>query len=192
MSESSRVGNKIRELRTARGLSVEDLAERSQCAAGIIEELEAGELVPSLAPLTKIARGLGVHLGTFVDTAPHPGPVVVRSDERQNVAKFSGIGHASSLGTLDFYSLAVDKAGRHMEPFIIEVHPTVEEDCTLSCHEGEEFIYVLSGAIEVTHGDQTHLLGPGDSIYYDSTSPHEVRAAGDVAARILAVIYATF
>ncbi len=192
MADADRVGKKIHALREQRGMTVADLADQSQCAANIIEELEAGEMTPSLAPLTKIARGLGVHLGTFIDTAPHPGPAVVRADAREEVAHFSGIGHASRWGTLDFYSLAVNKEGRHMEPFIIDIHPTVEEDITLSVHEGEEFIYVVTGSIEVTYGDEQLVLNPGDSIYYDSTTPHEVRAAGEEDARILAVVYATF
>jgi len=87
------------------------------------------------------------------------------------VVRFSGMGHATSVGTLDFFALAPDKKDRHMEPFLIDVHPTVSEDCTLSSHEGEEFIYVLSGGIEVTHGKDCFKLGAGDRSYYDSVVP---------------------
>ena len=77
-----------------------------------------------------------------------------------------------------------------MEPFIVDVHPSVPEDCTLSFHDGEEFIYVLAGKIEVIHGSDCYVLEPGDSIYYDSTTPHQVQASGETDAKILAVIYA--
>ncbi len=63
-----------------------------------------------------------------------------------------------------------------MEPFVIDVHPTVSEDCMFSIHEGEEFIYVLTGKIQISYGPDVYILSPGDSIYYDSTTPHEVRA----------------
>ena len=76
-----------------------------------------------------------------------------------------------------------------MEPFVIDVHPTVSEDCMFSVHEGEEFIYVLEGKIQVSYGSEIYILSSGDSIYYDSTNPHEVRAVGENNARILAVIY---
>jgi len=79
MPEQTRVGNKLRELREGMGLSVEALAGRSEISAKLIEQLEAGELVASLAPLIKIARGLGVHLGTFLDETAKAGPVVVRA-----------------------------------------------------------------------------------------------------------------
>lgn len=188
MSEKKRIGEKIRKLREVRDLSVEELAEQCQCSHELIEQLEEGQLMPSLAPLLKIARGLGVRLGTFLDDAPHAGVVIARSDHLENVVRFSGL-RMANLGTLDFHALAANKKDRHMEPFLVDVHPTISEDCMLSSHEGEEFIYVLAGEIEVTYGNENHTVKSGDSIYYDSIVPHEVRAGGDVPAKILAVIY---
>jgi len=59
-----------------------------------------------------------------------------------------------------------------------------------SVHEGEEFIFVLEGEMEVILGNHTDILFPGDSIYYDSTIPHKVQCHQDKVTRILAVIYA--
>lgn len=188
MHDKTRVGERIREIRDSQDLSVAELAERSQCSPEVIEQLEAGQMTPSLAPLLKIARGLGVRLGALLDDDPHPGAVVVRAGQSENVVRFSGI-RTASMSTLDFHPLAQNKQDRHMEPFIIDVHPTVDEDCLLSAHEGEEFIYVLSGQIDVTYGKDLYRLSPGDSIYYDSVVPHEVRAAGDAPAKIVAVVY---
>lgn len=188
MSEHKRIGEKIRKLREVRDLSVEELAEQCQCNPEVISQLETGHLVPSLAPLLKIARGLGVRLGTFLDDDPHSGAIITRTGHHESSVRFSGLG-TSNLSTLDFFSLAPNKKDRHMEPFLVDIHPTVAEDCMLSSHEGEEFIYVLSGQIEVTYGKDIHILSADDSIYYDSVVPHEVRAAGETPARILAVIY---
>lgn len=188
MFDEQHVGKKIRQLREGLGLSVEALAERSGCNPKFIEHLETAKLVPSLAPLIKIARGLGVHLGTFLDDTAFRGPVVVRGGQADSMFHFSGIS-PSGTGTLEFTSLAENKRDRHMEPFLVTVHPTVPEDVTMSSHEGEEFIYVLGGRIEVLYGEDSLMLEVGDSIYYDSTTPHQVQAAGDTDARILAVIY---
>ena len=189
MTEKNQVGLKIRQLREMRQCSLEDLAEQSGCSAAFIEQLEAGELAPSLAPLLKIARGLGVRLGTFLDDSPQNGPVVARSGVDCQVVRFSGQSH-SNISTLDFHALAADKKDRHMEPFLIDVHPSAEEECNLSTHEGEEFIYVLSGSIQVVYGNETHVLQMGDSIYYDSVVPHEVHATNESdMAKILAVVY---
>ena len=190
MSEENRLGIKIRQLREAREMTVEELAEESQNNVDLIKQLENGALVPSLTPLLKIARALGVRLGTFLDDMPQSGPVVVRAGTSEKVVRFSGKVEQAKESALDFYSLASDKADRHMEPFIIDIHPSSEEKHKLSSHEGEEFIYILKGEIEIFYGKDTHKLSAGDSIYYDSIVPHDVHATGEESAKILAVIYA--
>jgi transcriptional regulator with XRE-family HTH domain len=187
MSEDARLGGKIATVRDSLGISVEELAERSGCEVGLIRRIEAGELSPSLAPLIKIARALGVRLGTLLDDATGLGPVVTRRDQAEGVARLKSLETGSGAGTLDFFSLAPGKSARHMEPFLVTVHPGAGAPST---HEGEELLYVLEGRIEVAYGKDVHALGPGDSIYYDSIVPHRVRAAGESDARLLAVVYA--
>jgi transcriptional regulator with XRE-family HTH domain len=182
-----RIGEKIATVRESLGLTREQLAERSECDAAVIERIEAGEVVPSLAPLIKISRALGVRLGTLLDDDTQVGPVVTRADEAAEVAPIKSLETGSGSGTLDFFSLAAGKSARHMEPFLIDVHPG--EDRSLSSHEGEEFLHVMEGELAVAYGRDVHILGPGDSIYYDSIVPHQVRTAGDEPARILAVVY---
>jgi quercetin dioxygenase-like cupin family protein len=187
MAVESRIGEKVATVRQSLGLTCEQVAERSECDVAVIERIEAGELVPSLAPLIKISRALGVRLGTLLDDDTQVGPVVTRADEAAEVARLKSLETGTGSGTLDFFSLAAGKTARHMEPFLIDVHPG--EDHTLSSHEGEEFLYVLGGELEVAYGKDVHTLAVGDSIYYDSIVPHHVRAAGISPARILAVVY---
>ena len=191
MAGNSAIGGKIRTLREQLELSVGDLAERCDCSPELIEQLESGEVPPSLAPLVKITRALGVRLGTLLDDDQHVGPVVTRAGEAHTVTRFKGSGSGGEAGALDFAALASDKASRHMEPFLIDVHPG-SSAATLSSHEGEEFIYVLEGTLEIAYGKDVHTLKPGDSIYYDSIVPHEVRAGSPAPAKILAVVYAPF
>lgn len=188
MAEDSRIGAKLTTLRESLGLSVEELAERSGCEVVVIEQLEAGQLAPSLAPLIKITRALGCRLGTLLDDDTDVGPVVTRAGEAASVERLKDLETGTAAGTLDFMSLAAGKSARHMEPFMIVVNPSQER--SLSTHEGEEFIYVLEGGLEIEYGKDTIVLEPGDSIYYDSIVPHQVRAVGDSPARILAVVYA--
>lgn len=189
MAEKSRIASKITTVRESLGLSAAELAERSGCELVMIEQLEAGELAPSLAPLIKITRALGMRLGTLLDDDTGVGPVITRRDEAERVSRVKSLETSSDAGVLDFFSLAAGKTARHMEPFIIDVSPSDATEHTLSSHEGEEFIYVLEGSIEVEYGKDTHVVSAGDSIYYDSIVPHEVRATGGTA-RILAVVYA--
>ncbi len=188
MDTSKIVGEKIKALRENQGISLEQLAERAGLAIEQIDRIENNIDLPSLAPLIKIARVLGVRLGTFLDDQEELGPVVCRKREATDSISFSN-NAIQSRKHMEYHSLSKSKADRHMEPFIIDVTPTDDNAFVLSSHEGEEFIMVMSGTMEISYGKHTYLLEEGDSIYYDSIVPHHVHAYQGQAAKILAVIY---
>jgi quercetin dioxygenase-like cupin family protein len=191
-------GKRITELCKTYSVSPEDLAERSGLPIELIRRIEEEELIPDLAPLIKIARALGVRLGTLLDDHEALGPVITRAGTAGDTARFTtglpgqGIkpaaaGKDENQG-LTFKALAPDKGGRHMEPFIVDIEPDAEQK--KSAHEGEEFIYVMSGNLALEYGAlQPQTLHEGDCVYYDSIVPHRVISADDKPVRILAVIY---
>ncbi len=189
MADRNSLGEKVRMIREARSLGLEQLAARADLDAEHVRQIESGALIPSLAPLIRIARALGVRLGTFLDEQAQLGPVVSRAGASEAVVHMSGRDRPAR-SDLDFFSLAANKGGRHMEPFLIDIHPASATEARLSTHEGEEFIYVLSGEVEIQYGKDTFRLAPGDSIYYDSIVPHHVHSANDAEARVLGVVYA--
>lgn len=191
MSDKNRIGIKVKTMRESRNLSLEELAERANLKVDGIEKIENGELIPGLTPLLKIARALGVRLGTFLDDQQEIGPVITGKDEKKSITRFSDKDNPCR-SDLDFYSLALNKSGRHMEPFMIDIFPSSETDYRLSSHEGEEFIFVMKGEIEVIYGKDTFMVKEGESIYYDSIVKHHVHSHGTEAAKILAVVYAPF
>lgn len=154
--------------------------------------IENDQYLPSLGPLIKIARALGVRLGTFLDDNDELGPVVSRAEDRlDNSISFSN-DTADARKHMEYHALAKRKAGRHMEPFIIDINPSEEKNFKLSAHEGEEFIYVMNGEVEIDYGKEKYLLKEGDSIFYDSIVEHHVHGAIGKSARILAVVYIPF
>lgn len=76
-----------------------------------------------------------------------------------------------------------------MEPFIVDIEPSSDSDYKLSSHEGEEFIFVLEGKVEINYGKELYQLEKGDTIYLDSIVAHNVHAAANQSAKILAVVY---
>ena len=78
-----------------------------------------------------------------------------------------------------------------MDPFIIDIEYE-EGEKELSSHEGEEFIYVLEGEIEVIYGKDSFKISTGDSIFYDSVVPHHLHATGEKKSKILAVLYTPY
>jgi transcriptional regulator with XRE-family HTH domain len=176
-------------VRENRKLGVDQLAERADLRTDLIARIESGDLIPSLGPLMRIARALGVRLGTFLDDQENVGPVVVRAGEKRKVMHVSDKSRPGR-SDLDFFALAANKAGRHMEPFLIDIYPSSAEEAKPSAHEGEEFIFVFGGEVEIRYGTDTYRLSHGDSIYYDSIVAHHVHCIGDRPAQILAVVYA--
>ena len=191
MPVTNKLGARVRQLREAREMTLEQLAEQSQCHVELLHRIEAGDLVPSLAPLMSIARALGLRLGTLLDDEPHEGPVLVKSGESPSTIRFAGNDPHATSSNLVFNAMAAGKRDRHMEPFLIDVQPCGAKTPPVSSHEGEEFLYVLSGSVQVSYGETVYQLEAGDSLYYDSIVPHNVCAKAGVA-RILVVVYAPF
>jgi quercetin dioxygenase-like cupin family protein/transcriptional regulator with XRE-family HTH domain len=187
-------GKRIVELCKTYNITRETLSERSGVPINLIRQIEEEEHIPDLAPLVKISRALGVRLGTLMDDHEELGPVITKAGSAGESARFiTGLPGSMSSATggehhgLTFKALAPSKGGRHMEPFIVDIEPDAEQE--QSTHEGEEFIYVLSGNLSVDYGSMSIVLQQGDSIYYDSIVPHRVVSADSKPVKILAVIY---
>ena len=193
MSNNNIVGSKIKGIRESKNLTIEEISERSGLSVEQINSIENDQNLPSLGPLIKVARALGVRLGTFMDDNDALGPVVTRAKDREADSSISfSNGATDARKHMEYHPLAQQKAGRHMEPFIIDINPSDYLDYKLSHHEGEEFIYVMEGELEVDYGKEKYSLLPGDSIYYDSIVKHHVHSAPGKSAKILALVYIPF
>jgi 2-oxoglutarate ferredoxin oxidoreductase subunit gamma len=181
------VGERVREVRENRGLSIEDISQRTGIPVAILEEIEEETIAPPLGTVIKLAKALEMKMGYFISGKEDRPFTIVRVDDRKVISRYD-----SKKGKhygYEFESLAPHKKDRHMEPFLVTLEP-VDTDEERSTHDGQEFIYVLEGSMEVRLGDEIHILEPGDSIYYDSTVPHLVKCHGNKETKILAVIYA--
>ncbi|UKK49264.1 XRE family transcriptional regulator [Prevotella sp. E9-3] len=187
------IGHKIKSIRESKNITVEEISERSGLAVEQINSIENDQNLPSLGPLIKIARALGVRLGTFMDDSDDLGPVVTRAAEREANKSISfSNGATDARKHMEYHPLAKQKAGRHMEPFVIDINPEENPEFQLSAHEGEEFIFVMEGEIELVYGKDTFHLNQGDTIYYDSIVKHHLHGAPGKSAKILAIVYIPF
>lgn len=164
MDRTNVIGEKVKSLRTAKEISLEELADRTGLAVEQITRIEENIDIPSLAPLVKLARALGVRLGTFLDDQPdEAGPVVCRRGDADDTISFSN-NALDARQHLHYHSLSRSKTDRHMEPFIVDIDANGNNEFHLSAHEGEEFIMVLKGTLEINYGKYTYLLEEGDTI----------------------------
>lgn len=183
MSDSAKIGKRLRTYREKLAMSIEDLSERTSLPAGLIEEFEGGQVAPAIGVMVKLSRALGQRVGTFMDDQIAKDPVITRSvDQEEGVA----LHKENSQGHYRYHSLGAGKADRHMEPFFIQISPSNERD--KSSHEGEEFVVVVAGEVELVYGKDTYRLKEGDTMYYNSLVPHCLSAVGG-DAKIYAVIF---
>ncbi len=187
MQSKHPIGEKVTAMRSLKNMEPVILATRSGLSVSQLNLIESGVSIPSLGVLIRISRALGIRLGTLLDDSEKEGPSITRANEWQSGYSFS-TNEDKSREHLTFYNMAPNKAGRHMEPFIVDIEPGESKKMFKSSHEGEEFIFVMEGAITVAYGTDIFELHKGDSIYLDSIVEHLVTTPGP-KARILGVIY---
>jgi transcriptional regulator with XRE-family HTH domain len=160
------VGNRIRELRGERGMTLTGLARSTGLSAGLISQVERGLTDPSLETLRRIARVLDVPLfSLFREAESETAAVVVRRDRRMQVS--------SPNGGISYQRLSPGSGKLELLEGTLE--PGAASAATPWSHPSEECVTVLSGRLLVEIGSARHDLGAGDSCYFDSRSPHRYR-----------------
>lgn len=184
---SGSIGERIRKIREDMGYSLEEVSRMTGMSSSVLSQIENHMSSPSLGVLIKLSKALEVPLGRFLGEEREEPFTIVRRDERKPTARFgtkAGVKYGYS-----YESLGHGMKDRHMEPFLVTLEG-VDDPSLLqpSSHEGEEFIFVLEGEVEVELAGHKDVLQPGDAIYYHSKLPHLVKAKYR-EAKILAVIY---
>jgi len=182
-----KVGERVRQVREKRGLSLEDISSRTDIDITLLSQIEEGQVAPPLGTIIKLAKALEMKMGYFISGKGDQAYTIVRREDRKIVSRYDSkkVKHYG----YEYESLAPLKKNRHMEPFLVTLEPSKTEE-ERSTHAGQEFIFVLQGKMEVRLEEETHILVPGDAIYYDSTLPHLVKCHGPETTKILAVLYA--
>ncbi|MCF8084899.1 MAG: cupin domain-containing protein [Deltaproteobacteria bacterium] len=181
------VGERVRKVRESRNLSLTDISQRTGLDTALLEQIEQSRVAPPLGTVIKLAKALDLKMGYFISGEESLPYTVVRRDDRKIISRYDS--QKAQYYGYGYESLAPHKKDRHMEPFLVTLDPAETEE-ERSTHDGQEFIYVLEGTMEVRLDQEVLLLEPGDSIYYDSTVPHLVKCHGEVPTKILAVLYA--
>jgi transcriptional regulator with XRE-family HTH domain len=180
------VGERVSQVRDKRGLSLEDVSQRTGIDVSMLSQIEEGAVAPPLGTIIKLAKALEMRMGYFISGEEDRPYTIVRHSDRKVVSRYDS--KKAKYYGYEYESLAPHKKERHMEPFLVTLEAAETEE-ERSTHDGQEFIFVLQGQMEVRLGEELHILDPGDAIYYDSTVPHLVKAHGKKPTKILAVLY---
>lgn len=174
------VGERLKQLRQEKGLSQRQLATLSGVTNGLISMIEQGQTSPSVASLKKILDAIPMSFSEFFAMEyPDADNVFYSSNELReiNPVNVFTLGEKASRGV----SLRqVGDATRHSLQMLHETYPPGADTGTeMYTHEAEEAGIVISGRIELTVGEATRILGPGDAYIFDSRIPHRFRNSGD-------------
>ncbi len=181
-----KIGTKIKELRKAKKLKLQDVANETGFSTALISQIENDNISPPIATLSKIARFFDVKIGHFFTEAEEECRFeVVRRGERTVIPRV-----VSKDGTSHGYfyePLSINKKNKRMEPFILTLNKQATDTSTYS-HEGEEFLYLLSGSAELLLDEHRIPLQAGDGVYFDSNLKHRLLSAGCEEVKVMVVV----
>ena len=169
------LGNKLRRMRQARGLTAVELAKRARVTTGFISQLEHSQTVPSLLTLQRIAAVLGVSLTYFL-LEENLQPQVVRKQERPILQLEDNGACVSLLSPLP---------SRHLELALLELPPGAVSWSTARSHAGQQCHLLVQGTLRADYGDHTYRLDEGDSILWEGTLPYRLENVSTTEARLL-------
>ncbi|WP_242392370.1 helix-turn-helix domain-containing protein [Anaeromyxobacter oryzisoli] len=180
------IGERIRRLREAQRLTREQVCALAGLSVDRLAAFEEGREAPSVGVVIKLSRVLGSRLGGIL----HGG---ASTSDALAICRADAVGVGYDQGDTDqgyTYRMLTRPGtpGHGMEPFLLTFDPRVTDARPLA-HDGQEFVYVLEGRIELLYDGERSTLAPGDSAYLDATHPHLFRGLGDAPSRMLAVVW---
>jgi transcriptional regulator with XRE-family HTH domain len=178
------IGHRIKTLREEKGLSIEELSNLTGFDVELLSNIETSQVQPQLGTVIKLSKALDSAFSRLVSGVGDKLYSITRKHEQKIVSRST-----SQKGKKQVYvykSLAPEVKGRHMEALVVQLEENPDKEHSI--HDGEEFIYVIDGVVELEIDDERFELEPGDSAYYLSTTPHLV-ASKSGRATILAVLY---
>jgi transcriptional regulator with XRE-family HTH domain len=165
MSDKLLVGERIREIRTGKGLSLRALSELSKLSTNAISLIERGDNSPTVSSLHSLATALNVPITAFFEQQPD-GQVIHLKNNRRPASETAGV-RMENLGS--------GLPNQQLEPFLLNIGPGNSSTRNPITHSGEEFVYMLRGSLTCRINEQDYLLQQGDSLLFLASQPHVYR-----------------
>lgn len=174
------VGLRVKDLRKQKDISIRELSRRAGVSATQISEIERNISSPTVPTLLKIISGLGAAASIFFDTKIKKSVSIVRKNERQEFI--------DRKNSVFIQSLSNGIVNTNLKIILSHPTPGITNISGGYKHDGEEFIYVIKGKIQVTLDDRKYILNEGDSIHFQGEFNHTIKNITDHEIEILVVI----
>jgi len=183
MVEETELGKRIQQHRINKGLTLQELAEKTGLTKGYLSKIENSEKAPPVSTLINLAKALNVSMSEiFGETDESSLICLVKKAERRVLARDGTVfGYA-------YQTLAHRFHNKKMEPYFLTI-PLAPKENVIFQHKGEELVFVLEGSFKFFYGEKEFIVEEGDCMYFDSSIPHYPVCQGDKEAKCLIVIY---
>ncbi len=176
-----RLAKKIKELRLARNMTLQQISELAGFSKGLLSKIENCIISPPIATLAKLAGALDVPIGEFFEADDKDEQLVFFPKSKRRPTR----GRRSSLNYV-YEQLAPGRRRRVMEPMMVCIDGK-NYKFALQDHSGEQFIYLLEGEMDYIVGDKTYSIRPEDSLYFNANLPHGPKLQKNQKARYIVV-----
>lgn len=178
----SKLGEKIKYLRTEKSLSLKDLSGRSGISAAAIHKIESNGIIPTITTMMKIADALGRDVSYFIEQAKEDKDVVfVSAKEREPILTFKKGLELSGISAKKYGDFIMTAAYAVLEVGASSGKKPMK-------HKGEELVYCLQGKVEFQMKGETYILGPGDSLNFRTQIDHKWKNVGDKKAKLIWIL----
>ncbi len=171
------MGKRLKDTRAKKGLSLDYLANETGFSIDYISRIEKGGIMPPVATILRLSRALEIDSG------------VLLKKERDEADKKKLKGFKERTEAYSYQTLTPDAVHKHLKAFKVFIDPVSDHKSVSYQHEGEEFIYVLKGKLEVTVGDNKTVLDPENSLHFNSSIIHKLRNLSSEKAEMVVVLY---
>lgn len=169
---------KIQRLRKKLGLNRQELANQTGLNEETLARIEQGKEIPPVGAILQISRVLGMDASGLLNEA-----------EEKNRRRSKKESYEKRSRSYAYKTLSPGAASMHLKAFQVTIEPLQDHEMVEYRHEGEEFIFVLEGEVDVTVGENTHRIKQGKSLHFNSAIPHMLRNPGAEKTRLIVVLY---
>jgi quercetin dioxygenase-like cupin family protein len=171
------LGKKIKKVRLDKSITLDFIANETGMKKAYIKEIESGQEIPSVGTMIQLSRALGIDSNALL------------KQEKETTSKRKKA-HTKRTDNYAYTSLSSEGANKHLKAFRIVVEAGKKHGGVGFRHEGEEFVYVLKGKVEVDVGENVNSLGAGDSLHFNSGIKHDLKNVGKEDAELIVIVYA--
>ncbi|MCP4747370.1 MAG: helix-turn-helix domain-containing protein [Desulfobacteraceae bacterium] len=175
-SESKPIGKKVKSIRTQKKMTLDQIANDTGCSIDYLKKIESCKEMPPVGTLLRIARALHIDSGDLLK-------------ESQETLQQRAQSYTKRTKNYAYTTLTPGAENKHLKAFRVNIKAGQEHEGVGYQHEGEEFIYVLTGQVEVAIGEHINALQTNGCLHFNSAIVHNIRNVGDSDAELVVVIY---